>query len=112
MSPRHRVGERDGRALYSVAADEQVQHQIDALPADALASFAELRVLLEVSPWSGDPINDRNSAGPVRIVAFGRDRDGGPPLPALNGQAVALHNRGILRRPSQDQPRSPSSNAT
>lgn len=77
--------------MYRVAADEQVQHQIDALPADALASFAELRVLLEVSPWSGDPINDRNSAGPVRIVAFGRDRDGGPPLPALR------------RRPRQDR---------
>jgi hypothetical protein len=27
--------------------------------------------MLEVAPWSGDPLNDRDRDSPVRTVAFG-----------------------------------------
>jgi hypothetical protein len=46
--------------VYRVNTDEWVQQQVDRLPAEALASYAELRTLLEVKPWSGDPVNDDN----------------------------------------------------
>jgi hypothetical protein len=36
--------------VYRVITDEQSQPQIDALPPDALAPFAEARVVLEVAP--------------------------------------------------------------
>jgi hypothetical protein len=36
--------------VYEVTTDEQSQQQIDALPAAALASFAEARAALELAP--------------------------------------------------------------
>jgi hypothetical protein len=40
--------------VYRVETDEQAQQQINQLPAHALAPYAELRILLEVGPWSGE----------------------------------------------------------
>lgn len=57
--------------MYSVVTDDHVQHQVEALPHDALDSFAELRVVLEVNPWSGDSVNANNPDGPVRTLTFG-----------------------------------------
>lgn len=57
--------------MYRVEFDEQVQQQIDALPAETLADFAELRTLLELVPWTGNPINAGNPDGPVRVAMFG-----------------------------------------
>jgi hypothetical protein len=48
----------------------------DVLPAAALAVFAELRVLLEVDPWAGGPVNPGNPDGPVRTMSFGPDHEG------------------------------------
>lgn len=62
--------------MYRVETDEPARRQVEALPADALADYAELRAVLEVSPWSGDPLNDRNPGGPVRTLVFGRQHDG------------------------------------
>lgn len=62
--------------MYRVVTDEQVQQQIEALPADVLSATAELRVLLEVDPWSGALVNDRNPDGPVSILAFGAKHEG------------------------------------
>lgn len=62
--------------MYRVNTDEQVQQQIDTLPAEALPFFAELHTLLEVNPWSGDPVNDQNPDGPVRTLTFGRAYEG------------------------------------
>ena len=57
--------------MYRVTTDEQSQPQIDALPADALAFFAEARVGLEVTPWSGDSLNAANPDAGVRTLTFG-----------------------------------------
>lgn len=40
--------------MYRVTTDEQSQPQVDALPADALAPFAEARTVLEVGAGVGD----------------------------------------------------------
>jgi hypothetical protein len=39
--------------LYTVTTDNQSQQQIDALPVEALAPFAEARAMLEIAPWNG-----------------------------------------------------------
>jgi hypothetical protein len=57
--------------VYRVESDEFVQHQIDALPAQALAAFAELRTVLELAPWSGEPIKAEHPEEPVRVAVFG-----------------------------------------
>ena len=62
--------------MYGVETDEQAQQQVGALPADALNAYAEVRTVLEVNPWGGEPINDRNPDGPVRTLAFGEHHQG------------------------------------
>ena len=56
---------------YRVEEDERAQAQVQALPAAALASYAEIRVVLEVAPWSGDSLNKANPNGAVRTATFG-----------------------------------------
>jgi hypothetical protein len=62
--------------VYRVEADEPLRRQVDALPVDGQVAFAELRVVLEVAPWSGEPINPTNPDGAVRVMAFGADSRG------------------------------------
>lgn len=62
--------------MYRVVTDDQIQRHLDALPRPAPAAFAELRVLLEVDPWAGGPVNPGNPDGPVRTMSFGPDREG------------------------------------
>jgi hypothetical protein len=62
--------------VYKVETDEQAQHQIDALPARALACYAELRTPLEIALWNGSPINNRNPDAAVRVLTFGPHREG------------------------------------
>jgi hypothetical protein len=57
--------------VYRVTTDDRSQPEIDALPADALASFAEARVVLEVSPWSGESLNFAKPEAGVRTLTFG-----------------------------------------
>lgn len=57
--------------MYTVETDEQSDQQIAARPAAALPPFLEARTLLEVHPWSGDPIHRGNPEGPVRTLTFG-----------------------------------------
>ena len=57
--------------MYRVTTDQQSQLQIDALPPEALAHFAELRATLEVAPWAGDSLSDENPDAPVRSLTFG-----------------------------------------
>ena len=62
--------------MYRVVTDDHIQHQLDALPAVALAAFAELRVLLELDPWAGGPVSPANPDGPVRTMSFGPGHEG------------------------------------
>ena len=62
--------------MYRVTTDEQSQPQIEALPPAAGASFAEARVVLEVSPWSGESLNAANPDAGVRTLTFGPNGQG------------------------------------
>ncbi len=53
-------------ALYAVTTDDQSQQQVGALPAEALAAFAEARTMLEVSPWGGVPYH-KTQAGQSHV---------------------------------------------
>lgn len=57
--------------MYDVDVAGVAVAQVDALPAEALAAFAEVRVLLEAAPWSGRPYRKDYVEGPVRTIAFG-----------------------------------------
>lgn len=57
--------------MYKVTTDEQSQPQIDALPAAALAPFAEARVALELTPWHGQPYHRHRPDSPMRTLTFG-----------------------------------------
>jgi hypothetical protein len=52
-----------------------VRAELDALPHEALEALAGVLDVLEVAPWSGDPLVDRNPDGAVRTMSFG---DTGP----------------------------------
>jgi hypothetical protein len=62
--------------VYRVVTDDQIKRQLDLLPQTALAALAELRVLLEVDPWVGEPVNPTNPDGAVRMTLFGADQSG------------------------------------
>jgi hypothetical protein len=57
--------------LYTVTTDDQSQQQIEALPAEALAAFAEARAVLEVAPWNGVPYHKSRPDSPMRALTFG-----------------------------------------
>lgn len=67
---------RSDITVYDVTTDEQSQPQIDALPGNALAPFAEVHTMPEVAPWNGDPINEAYPDAPVRTPSFGPDHEG------------------------------------
>jgi hypothetical protein len=62
--------------VYSVDIDSEVGEQVSALPAAALPSFAELLVLLEVVPWSGNAYNRKHPDANMRSQTFGTDHEG------------------------------------
>ncbi len=57
--------------MYTVTTDEQSQQQVEALPAKALAPFAEARATLEVAPWNGAPYHKHRPGSPMRALTFG-----------------------------------------
>lgn len=61
---------------YRVEEDERAQAQLQALPVTALPSYAEMRVVLEIAPWSGDSLNRENPNGAVRTATFGPGSQG------------------------------------
>lgn len=62
--------------MYRITTDERSQPQIDALPTAAGAPFAEARVVLEVAPWSGDPLIGAKPDGAIRTTVFGPAGEG------------------------------------
>ena len=57
--------------MYTVTTDDQSQQQVDALPAEVLAPFAEVRATLEVAPWNGAPYHNNKPDSPLRALTFG-----------------------------------------
>ncbi|MGH3978218.1 MAG: hypothetical protein ACRDRZ_04335 [Pseudonocardiaceae bacterium] len=62
--------------MYTVTTDDRSHQQVDALPAEALAAFAEARTMLEVAPWNGAPYNTLKPDSPMRAVSFGAEGQG------------------------------------
>ena len=62
--------------MYSVETDVEAVPEIEALPADALAGYAELMVVLETAPWSGDLLNRERPSANMRSNTFGPDSRG------------------------------------
>jgi hypothetical protein len=62
--------------MYTVETDSDALEQVAALPAEALARYAELMALLEVAPWSGDTYNRQRPEANMRTHAFGDDDKG------------------------------------
>jgi hypothetical protein len=62
--------------VYKVTTDEQSQPQIDALPPDALAPFADAHAALELVPWNGEPYHRNRPDSPMRTLMFGSNREG------------------------------------
>lgn len=60
--------------MYTVGKSKQVDEQIDALPAEALAAFHEVTVFLQVAPWNGRSFVAERPDAPMRTRTFG---DGG-----------------------------------
>jgi hypothetical protein len=56
---------------YGFDVDPVAQAQIRALPSAALGALAEAMSMLELTPWSGRPINEDNPQGNVRVLPFG-----------------------------------------
>jgi hypothetical protein len=56
---------------YRLDVDPVAQAQIRALPSAALVALAEVMSMLELTPWSGLPINEDNPEGNVRVLPFG-----------------------------------------
>jgi hypothetical protein len=62
--------------LYAVTTDDRSQQQVDALPPEALAAFAEARTMLEVAPWNGEPYHRDKPDSPMRALSFGPNGEG------------------------------------
>lgn len=87
--------------LMAHGRHEQSWPQIDALPPNALAPFAETRVVLELA-WGGDSLNDDNPDAPVRVAMQCSCRPGGQPgLFDVAGTCPARSST-ILRLPVLD----------
>jgi hypothetical protein len=57
--------------MYTVGQSKQVDEQIAALPAEALAPFLEATVFLQVAPWNGSPFVKERPDAPLRSRTFG-----------------------------------------
>jgi hypothetical protein len=62
--------------VFEVVVDDLVQTQVDGFSHAGRLAFAELRVALELSPWSGEPAHAAYPDSPTRTMAFGPQREG------------------------------------
>lgn len=62
--------------MYRVIADLDVAAQVEGLPTESLAPYAELLDVLECAPWNGRPQHEDNPDGAVRRWSFGPGRAG------------------------------------
>ncbi|HJP77087.1 MAG TPA: hypothetical protein VJ914_22655 [Pseudonocardiaceae bacterium] len=57
--------------MYRITTDDQSSAQIDALPSEALDSFAEIVGVLQLVPWRGKPYAETKPDGSMRHLFFG-----------------------------------------
>jgi hypothetical protein len=62
--------------VYRIIPDTAVSEQVAALPAEALASYAKVLEILQLTPWNGRPHHPANPDAPVRRWAFGPGQAG------------------------------------
>lgn len=62
--------------MYSYEITPEAREQVDGLPADALAFYAELIAFLELTPAEGLPYRDDKPDGAMRQMIFGRIGEG------------------------------------
>lgn len=62
--------------MYRIVPDPAVMHQVAQLPDDALAVYAELLTVLQLTPWNGPPQHADNPSGEVRRWNFGAGQAG------------------------------------
>ena len=62
--------------MYESTTDERSQHQVNALPREALAPFAEVRAAIELAPWNGQPYHRSAPDSPMRAWTFGPNGEG------------------------------------
>ncbi len=62
--------------MYRIIPDTAVSEQVAALPVEALASYAEVLKVLQLTPWNGRPQHPANPDAPVRRWAFGLGQAG------------------------------------
>ncbi len=67
--------------MYRIVPDTTVSEQVAALPVEALAGYAQVLDVVQVSPWNGRPQHEANPDAPMRRWTFG---------PAQAGQVVYL----------------------
>jgi hypothetical protein len=58
--------------VYRIETEPLADDQIAHLPAEALAAFAEFRVVLETNPWGGEAYNPAIPNSAMRANTFGR----------------------------------------
>ncbi|GGI76724.1 hypothetical protein GCM10011581_12310 [Saccharopolyspora subtropica] len=62
--------------MYQLVPDMAVLAQVAALPDDALAAYASVLDVFQLTPWNGKPLHEANPDGPVRRWDFGHDHAG------------------------------------
>lgn len=62
--------------MYSVESEEQALEQVAALPAEALPYYAELMMVLETAPWSGEAYDRQRPDANMRTHVFGKHDQG------------------------------------
>ena len=62
--------------MYEVRVHEQAQATLDALLAEVIVAYMGVLDVLEVAPWSGEPLRGDNPGGNVRTLVFGPGGDG------------------------------------
>lgn len=62
--------------MYQIVPDSATMEQVAELPAEALAAYAELLEVLQLTPWNGRSQHEDNPDGEVRRWAFGPGQAG------------------------------------
>jgi hypothetical protein len=62
--------------VYVYEIVPEAREQVDGLPVDALAFYAEVIAFLELTPWEGPAYRADKPEGSMRSMPFGRSAEG------------------------------------